>query len=106
MANGRLGKGTVNANTETVMATVSNTCSYATIQVLVVNRSTTETAKIQIAITEGGATTTTSDIIDSACELPPGGVYMNNVLILSAGEQVKILSDKGDLSYRIAGIEK
>lgn len=106
MANGRLGKGTVTANSEVTMATLDSNISYASVQIIIANRSATDTAKIKLSVVDGNATSGDADVIDPGTELAPNSVYMNNVIVASPGESFRILSDKGNLTYRIAGITK
>lgn len=106
MANGKLGKGVINANSETTLTTISNSVSYATVQLIIVNRSASDTATIRIAICDSGSSTGDTDYIEYDVELAPNCVYYNNVLILSANEQIRVTSNKGNLTYRVAGIEK
>lgn len=104
--NGRLGKGVISANTEVTMATLDSNISYASVQIIIANRSSTDTAKVKLLVCEGTSTSTDADVIDPGTELPPNSVYMNNVVLASAGESFRVHSDKGNLTYRIAGISK
>lgn len=105
MANGKFANGELVAEEQVLMATIDSTVEYASVQLILVNRSSTDTAKIRIAV----ATTMNvqdSDYIEYDFQLPPNSVYNYNVLVCSPGEKIFGYSDKSGVSFRVGGISK
>ena len=105
--NGKIANGVINTpNQEIVLASLDNTVAYGSVQIIIVNRSDTDVATVKIAIVQGSAVITDSDYIEYNSEIAPHDRYTDNVQLLSGGETIKAVSDKGNLTFRIAGLVK
>lgn len=99
MPAGKLGSADLAANTDTLLATMTEDTIA---NVRMVNRGADE-VHVRLAIGQGSSPAPT-DYLEYGATIPPNGVSENSGLALSAGEKIWVRSDTATVSARAHGI--
>lgn len=104
MASGVLGQSALTATTNTTVYTVpASTLSIVNINV--VNRSTSATADVRIALASSG-TPTTAEWIEHDAIIPARGVLERTGIAMNAGERVVVYASTANCSVNVYGLEQ
>lgn len=105
MANGLLGKGISQTNTNVTVYTVPAQAEFATVTIMVANTGG-GIATVNTYVTSAVSPTNT-DLIGFQDELTAnGGSVEYSCMVLSAGEKVVINADNNECVIRVHGLEK
>jgi hypothetical protein len=104
MASGILGQSTPSATTNTTVYTVPAS-TLAVVNVNVVNRSTSDTADVRIAIAEG-ASPTTAEWIEFDAVVPARGVLERAGIAMNASKRLVVHCSTADCSVSVYGLEQ
>jgi hypothetical protein len=104
MATGILAKSALTGGTDTIVYTVpSGKTSSCTISCC--NRSTSDTSKVRISLTEL-STPTSNSYIEYEASIPPTGVLERSAIVLAANQNIIVRATSSDVSVVIFGIEE
>lgn len=104
MASGILGKSALNITTNTTVYTVPSS-TLAIVNINVVNRSTSASADVRVAL----ATTATpqdSEWIEYDALVPARGVLERTGIAMNAGEKVVVYASTANCSVNVYGLEQ
>jgi hypothetical protein len=104
MASGILGQAALSITTNTTVYTVP-IATLSVVNINVVNRSTTNTADVRIALAETGAPAD-SEWIEYDVVVPPRGVLERTGIAINAGKRVVIYASTGNCSANVYGLEQ
>ncbi len=103
---GSLGRVIPSANTDTVLFTVSANCSYALVDIFIVNPNATNPAIVQVSISSDGTASSNEYIEKGTIVAKEGGTHEITYRNLSPGDNVIVRSDQADTIFRIEGSEE
>jgi len=104
MASGVLGQSALSATTLTTVYTVPAS-TLAVININVVNRSTSATADVRVALAST-ATPDTSEYIEFDATIPARGVLERTGIALQAAENVIVYASTANCSVNVYGLEQ
>jgi len=104
MAFGRFGVVATVANTDTTTYTVPANCSYAEVNIDILNNDPLD-ASLKVALSTSTTPTATEYIEDGAVVPSSGGILSRTGLVLSPGENVVVNSSLTGTIVRISGKE-
>tara|TARA_B100000927_G_scaffold37753_1_gene27044 strand:+ start:201 stop:521 length:321 start_codon:yes stop_codon:yes gene_type:complete len=104
MASGILGQSAPSATTDTSVYTVPAS-TLAVVNVMVINRSATNTADVRIALA-ATASPSNEEYIEYDVTVPAKGVIERTGMALQASKQVVVFVSTGDTSVTVTGLEQ
>lgn len=104
MASGVLGQSALSATTLTTVYTVPAS-TLAVVNINVVNRSTSATADVRVALA-ATATPTTAEYIEFDATIPARGVLERTGIALQATEKVVVYASTANCSVNVYGLEQ
>ncbi len=104
MASGILGQSAPSATTNTSVYTVPAS-TLAVVNVMVINRSATNTADVRIALA-ATASPSNEEYIEYDVTVPAKGVIERTGMALQASKQVVVFVSTGDTSVTVTGLEQ
>jgi len=105
MASGILGQSALSATTLTTVYTVPAS-TLAVVNINVVNRSTSVTADVRIALATTAATPTDAEYIEYNATIPARGVLERTGIALQAAENVVVYASTASCSVNVYGLEQ
>lgn len=104
MASGILGQSALSATTNTTVYTVPSS-TLAIVNINVVNRSTSATADVRVALAST-ATPQNSEWIEFDTIIPARGVLERTGIAMNAGERVVVFASTANCSVSVYGLEQ
>lgn len=104
MASGILGQAALTITTNTTVYTVPAS-TLSVINITVVNRSTSATADVRVALATT-ATPQNSEWIEYDATIPTRGVLERTGIAMNAGEKVIVYASTGNCSVSVYGLEQ
>ncbi len=104
---GSLGRLIPAANTETTLYTVTGNCSYADVDIFILNPDGATDATIKVGISSDNATLSSTEYIDNGTiVVKAGGTHEIISRKLSPGDTVVVASTLANTVFRIEGSEE
>lgn len=104
MASGVLGQSALSATTNTTVYTVPSS-TLAVVNINVVNRSTSATADVRVALAST-ATPQVQEWIEFDATVPARGVLERTGIAMNAGERVVVYASTANCSVNVYGLEQ
>lgn len=96
------------AGTLTKLLTIDSSAAFATLQISATNDSTSQAARIRVAISSSATATAVQrvDYIESGDEVKANGRYTNFGVLLLPGQSVYVQSDNGNVVFRGTALQQ
>ena len=104
MASGILGQSALSATTNTTVYTVPAS-TLAVVNINVVNRSTSATADVRLALASSGSPSN-AEWIEFDATIPARGVLERTGIAMNAGENVVVYASTANCSVSVYGLEQ
>lgn len=104
MASGILGQAALSATTDTTVYTVPSS-TLAVVNINVVNRSSSSSANVRVALAST-ATPQTSEWIEYDASVSSNGVLERSGIAMNAGERVVVYASTANCSVSVYGLEQ